>query len=110
MLNSLSVWSDEPQMVAVEQEEYENKIFYEGEHIISVPLNSMDSDNYQVNYYDEYEPIGIVSSSCGQFSYSYGDGCILYINTEKVKCTKDSDIDSYTTFGIPEEDSKVLQK
>lgn len=86
------------------------KEFNIGEHILSIPLEGNEIDDYQVKYYDGYEPIGIATSALGKYSYTYVGGCILYTNTEKVKCTKDNDTDSYTTFGIPEEESKVLQK
>lgn len=79
------------------------------EHIISVPLDKNEQDNYQVKYYDGYEPIGIATSSFGKYGYNYGGGCILYTNTEKVKCVKDEN-GNYTSFGIPEEDAKSLKK
>ena len=79
------------------------------EHIISVPLDKNEKDNYQVKYYDGYEPIGIATSSFGKYGYNYGGGCILYTNTEKLKCVKDEN-GNYTSFGIPEEDAKSLKK
>ena len=85
--------------------------FNPGEHIISVPLEEQETNNYQINYHDGYEVVGIASSSYGKYQSVYGGGCILYVNTEKVKCIEDeSDENSYTTFGIPEEDTKVLEK
>lgn len=83
--------------------------FNAGEHIISIPLNKQELENYQIDYYDGYEPIGIASSSYGHYEYSYGGGCILYTNTEKVKCIKDEN-GNYTSFGIPKEDAKSLKK
>ena len=84
--------------------------FNEGEHIISIPLEESDTDNFQVTSHDGYEPIGIATSGYGKYAYNYGGGCILYTNTEKVKCIKDDESDSYTSFGIPEENAKTLTK
>ena len=83
--------------------------FNPGEHIISVPLKKDSDDNTQYECYEGYEPIGMASSAYGRYGYRYGGGCILYTNTEKVKCIKDEN-GTYTSFGIPEEDTKVLQK
>ena len=84
--------------------------FNEGEHIISIPLEESDTDNFQVTSHDGYEPIGIATSGYGKYAYNYGGGCILYTNTEKVKCIKDDESDSYTSFGIPEENATTLTK
>ncbi len=83
--------------------------FNPGEHIISIPLKKDSDDNTQYEYYEGYEPIGMASSAYGRYGYRYGGGCILYTNTEKVKCIKDEE-GTYTSFGIPKEDTKVLQK
>jgi len=85
------------------------KEFAPGEHIISVPLEKNTSDNFQVKYYDGYETIGIASSAYGAYAYCDKGGCVLYINNEKVKCIADKD-GAYTSFGITNEDTKVLQK
>ena len=85
------------------------KEFNAGEHIISIPLDKKESVNYQLEYYEGYEPIGIASASYGKYGNLYGHGCILYSNIKKVRCTKDEN-GNYTSFGIPEEDTKVLQK
>lgn len=83
--------------------------FAPGEHIISIPLKEDSDDNIQYEHYEGYEPIGMASSAYGRFSHQYAGGCILYTNTEKVKCIKDEN-GTYTSFGIPEEETKVLQK
>lgn len=83
--------------------------FAPGEHIISIPLKKGSDDNIQYEHYEGYEPIGIATSAYGRYAYNYGGGCILYTNTEKVKCIKDEN-GTYTSFGVPEEDTKVLQK
>lgn len=84
--------------------------FNAGEHIISIPLKKDSEDNELYEYYEGYEPIGIATSAYGRYGYNYGGGCILYVNSEKVKCIKDDESDSYTSFGIPIEETKVLQK
>lgn len=86
------------------------KEFNVGEHIISIPLEESYIDNFQITSHDGYEPIGIATSSYGKYSNISGGGCILYTNTQKVKCLKDDDSDNYTSFGIPVEDTKSLQK
>ncbi len=83
--------------------------FAPGEHIISIPLKTDSDDNTLYEYYDGYEPIGISTSAYGRYVYNYGGGCILYVNRDKVKCIKDEN-GTYTSFGVPEEDTKVLQK
>ena len=85
------------------------KEFNEGEHIISVPLEDMNNENYQIDYYDGYEVIGIATSSYGKIAGYYAGGCVLYKNTQKVKCVED-DEGKCTTFGIPVEETKILEK
>ena len=80
-----------------------------GEHIISVPLDNNMEEGFQIQYHDGYEVVGIASSAYGKYAYCTGGGCILYKNTKNVKCIKD-ETGNYTSFGIPEEDTKVLQK
>ena len=53
-----------------------------------------------------YEPIGIAKAMAGKNFAGFAGGCILYINTETVLCTKDEN-NEYTIFGIPKEEEKV---
>ena len=74
--------------------------YYEGEHIITIPC---DSKNIKLEYYDGYAIKGIYRKSYG-LSQDINDGCILYVNDEKVEYKKDK------SFGTPIEKEKVLEK
>ena len=111
MATTLAGCSEEEQSTieTVEAGTYDDKIFNEGEHIISVPLEDMNNENYQIDYYDGYEVIGIATSSYGKIAGYYAGGCVLYKNTQKVKCVED-DEGKCTSFGIPVEETKILEK
>lgn len=80
-----------------------------GEHIISIPYYGYSSKNMQFEYHDGYEIIGIANSSYGMSNQQDNRGCILYVNTEKVKVKKDISKDELP-FGTPLEEEKVLEK
>ena len=81
------------------------KVFGIGEHIISVPINE---DNrlaqFQYDYHEGYEIVGIATSAWGHFDNYFGGGVLLYKNTTPVQCTLGDH--GYTTFGIPGEMEK----
>ena len=69
-----------------------------GEHIITIPCNS---NNPEIEYHDGYAVKGIFRKSYG---ITQDDGCILYVNSKKVKDEKD------TCFKTPIEKQKVFEK
>ena len=78
-----------------------------GEHILSVEIKNPTSDPKQYEYHEGYEIAGIATAYYG---YSFGGACILYVNTEPVRCTvsgKSGNKESYLTFGTPIEKGKV---
>ena len=79
------------------------KEFNPGEHIISIPIEDQVYSSVEYEYHEGYEPVGIATS---YRKFSYDKGCILYVNTEKVTCTKtitEDGNEQYLTFGIPNE-------
>lgn len=84
------------------------KEFGIGEHIISVPLKDYRrTENFQYEYHEGYEVVGIAASAYGELLPSYGGGALLYKNVQPVKCIKADN--GYTTFGTPIELEKGLR-
>ena len=105
--------------------------FLPGEHIISVPFSRDMIENNDFEVHKGYEPIGIAKAMAGKNFAGFAGGCILYINTETVLCTKDennvnihtgsavlyvnieevtckkTEDNKYTEFGTPKEEVKV---
>ena len=78
-----------------------------GEHIISVPIEeNFKFDNFQHEYYEGYEPVGISLATHASFLGSTNvKGTIIYSNVEEVNCSS-SLIDEdgnylYLDFGTP---------
>lgn len=87
-------------------EEYDNvgdtKIFNVGEHIISVPISEDNRyDNFQYDYIEGYEVVGMATSTYGKYNGIFAGGVLLYKNTVSVECTKGEN--GYTSFGTPVE-------
>ena len=80
----------------------EIKIFEPGEHIISVPQDGMD---IQAN--GAYKVVGVAETAYGQYTYGYGGGCVLFVNTVPVMCSLGPD--GYTHFGAPVEEGFTLK-
>ena len=78
----------------------------EGTHIISIPVRSKYSSINQYEFHEGYEPIGIAMVSYFDNFERYGDGCVLYVNTEDVIVEKSED-ENIVDFGIPKEEVKV---
>ena len=95
----------------VKPEEVKSKFlkkFYEGEHILCVPIvEDPIKENKQYPYHEGYEVVGI-ATTCDELSF---DGaCLLYVNNVPVTCslTKEKDgKEYYLTFGVPVEKEKV---
>lgn len=95
------------------------KVFYPGEHIVSVPIainNDVRKHVYRFSSHKGYEPVKIFIAAAGDDN-SFAGGYIIYQNTETVKCTSNkvsSEHDSagdyiYDKFGSPvysDEDDK----
>lgn len=87
------------------------KEFDIGEHIISVPIhNDARLDDYQYEYHDGYEVVGLALSSYGITDSNFGGGVLLYKNVKPVNCSLNDS--GYTSFGIPleKENSRLLTK
>lgn len=80
-----------------------NNEYAEYEHIISIPYE-MENGQIKVEYKDGYEVVGVSTTSCGRTVGNNTGGCILYTNTEPVKCYDEKN------FGTPIEKEKVLEK
>lgn len=106
MATGFSGCSEETHITAIEEGEYDDKLFNEGEHIISIPIDDPTEERIQYEYHEGYRPVGISTSAYGQGAYHYGQGYILYTNEYPVKC-KPTHINSdneellYTEFGTP---------
>ena len=50
MATSFSGCSEKPQIVTIEDGEYDDKIFDEGEHIISIEINDPTKENIQYEF------------------------------------------------------------
>ena len=82
------------------------KAFDVGEHIISVPIKKDVRDkNFQYEYHEGYEVVGIAATAQGRSFNGYGGGIVLYKNIVPVKCIHDDN--GYTSFGIPFEVEKT---
>ncbi len=82
------------------------KEFGIGEHIISVPINEDNRfEQFQYEYHEGYEVVGIATSAHGKVVNCFGGGVLLYKNIIPVKCIRGND--GYTTFGIPFEIEKT---
>ncbi len=80
-------------------------IFGVGEHIISVPIIEDNKNrNFQYDYRDGYEIVGVSSSSYGKYDL-YGGEALLYKNITPVKCVRNEN--GYTSFGAPIEKEKT---
>ena len=60
--------------------------FAPGEHIFSIPIDDPTDFNFQYDFHEGYEPIGITTASYGQSMDFTAGSCILYVNTETVEC------------------------
>ena len=93
-----------------DEEEYGSnnniKEFDVGQHIISVPISQDNRfDQFQYEYHDGYEIVGIATSAHGMYDNDFGGGVLLYKNITPVKCTR---VDNgYTSFGTPLEIEKT---
>ena len=85
------------------------KEFYPGEHIISVPVSKQMMEDSDFEVHSGYEPIGIAKAMAGKNLAGYAGGCILYINTETVICTRDEN-NEYTQFGEIKVEEQVMKK
>lgn len=84
----------------------EVKKFDVGEHIISVPIEEDNrSDNFQYEFHEGYEIIGMATSAFGRQANNFGGGVLLYKNIVPVRCNLNDD--GYTTFGIVIEKEKI---
>lgn len=82
------------------------KEFGIGEHIISVPINEDNRfEQFQYDYHDGYEVVGIATSAYGEYPNFFGGGVLLYKNITPVKCSSVGN--GYTTFGVPVEIKKT---
>lgn len=83
--------------------------FAPGEHIFSIPIDDPTDFNFQYDFHEGYEPIGITTASYGQSMDFTAGSCILYVNTETVECEKQED-NNYIEFGKVKENNKKLIK
>jgi hypothetical protein len=78
------------------------KKFYEGEHILCVPIDhDPGRKNRQYQYREGYEAVGIATTSDKS---SFDGGCIVYVNTVPVTCSLTEEKggkEYYLSFGIP---------
>lgn len=92
-----------------EEENHSNsniKEFGVGEHIISVPINEDNRlEQFQYDYHEGYEVVGIATSSWGDVKNYFGGGILLYKNTTPVQCTLTDN--GYTIFGKPMKSEKT---
>ena len=87
MATSLTGCDDEPKIEEiVSYENYDDKLFDAGEHIISIPIDDPTQENMQYDYHEGYKPIGIATSAYGRYGYNYGNGKLLFVNEYPVKC------------------------
>ena len=86
MATSFSGCSEKPQIVTIEDGEYDDKVFDEGEHIISIEINDPTKENIQYEYHEGYRPVGISTEAYGHYGYDFGKAHILYVNEYPVKC------------------------
>ena len=94
-------------------EEYKTKflkLFYPGEHILSIP-SMVDLTNEMVQYqdYEGYEPVGI---GLRYYGNPEDKVCVLYVNTKPVLCSLTEERDNkeyYLTFGEPVEKEKIKE-
>ena len=75
------------------------------EHIISVPYE-IEQGQLQFEYKDGYEIVGVSTTARGKTIGTNSGGCILYTNTEPVRCEDTTK----PVFGTPIEKEKVLEK
>ena len=106
MATSISGCSEKPHITSIEEGEYDDKLFNEGEHIISIPIDDPTEERIQYEYHPGYKPVGISISAYGQGAYHYGQGYIMYSNELPVKCqpthvNSDNEELLYTDFGTP---------
>ena len=106
MATGFSGCSEKPNITSVEEGKYDDKLFNEGEHIISIPIEDPTSEIIQYDYHEGYKPVGISISAYGKGGYHYGHGYIMYSNEYPVKCqptfiNSDSEELLYTDFGTP---------
>jgi hypothetical protein len=85
---------------------YEQRQVYKaGQHIISIPIDDPIQNNVQYPYHPGYKPVGLATTAYGRYSYSFGGACIMYMNTEEVKCIStglnDNNFPIYGGFGVP---------
>lgn len=101
--NGEKIYEDFGTPIKYEYKLYDN-VYAIGEDIITIPCNS---NNPEIEYHDGYAVKGIFRKSYGM-SQDTNDGCILYVNSEKVKDEKNKALDVY--FKTPIEKQKVLEK
>ena len=90
----------------------DTKIFYKGQHILSIPLDKFN-ENTKIGFYDGYEVVGVCDSAFGAAYDTEGGGAILYINVEPVEVEKSMDEENnnlYLSFGNPVEEEKINEK
>lgn len=82
------------------------KEFDIGEHIISVPINEDNRlEQFQYDYHEGYEVVGIATSSWGGYHNYFAGGVLLYKNITPVQCALTDD--GYITFGKPIKSEKT---
>ena len=98
-----------------QQEEYKTKflkLFYPGEHILSIPIDTeMYTELTQYQEYEGYEAVGIGGTRYCDNKDSYNT-CVLYVNTKPVLCSLTEERDNkeyYLTFGEPVEKEKIKE-
>ena len=103
IINHCKQEMNKPPIVYTKEDDKEFEI---GEHIVLVPLE--EDPRYEVKEYEPhigYKPVGISSSAYGRDNNLYGDGYIMYVNTEEViahptETDKDGNL-IYKDFGYP---------
>ena len=86
MLVSLSRCGKTDNRTEIENnEEYGERIFQPGEHIIAVSIDDPTSENKVYPYHEGYKPVGISAGHYGRYTESNSNAFIMYSNNAKVK-------------------------
>ena len=70
----------ENQTEIVQEIDGPTKVYEEGEHVISIPLDISLTEAKRYEYHPGYKPIGITSDTYGKVSSKDAGSCVLYVN------------------------------
>ena len=96
----------ENQTEIVQEIDGPTKVYEEGEHVISIPLDISLTEAKRYEYHPGYKPIGITSDTYGKVSSKDAGSCVLYVNDCEVEAKatgKNEEEYQYGYFGTPTE-------